>query len=80
MFTPWAATWRAVLVKRLSIDGFIIFDHWDGYPEFLTDMAPKVAAGEVAFLEDVAEGLENAPEAFIGLLQGRNRGKQVVAI
>ncbi|MGR3495707.1 NADP-dependent oxidoreductase [Citreimonas sp.] len=74
------ATWRAVLVKRLSIDGFIIFDHWDGYPEFLKDMAPKVAAGEVAFLEDVAEGLENAPEAFIGLLQGRNRGKQIVAI
>lgn len=74
------ATWRAVLVKRLSIDGFIIFDHWDGYPDFLREMAPKVAAGEIAFLEDVAQGLESAPEAFIGMLQGRNRGKQIVAL
>lgn len=74
------ATWRAVLVKRLSIDGFIIFDHWDGYPDFLREMAPKVAAGEIAFLEDVAQGLETAPEAFIGMLQGRNRGKQIVAL
>lgn len=74
------ATWRAVLVKRLSIDGFIIFDHWDGYPDFLREMAPRVAAGEIAFMEDVAQGLESAPEAFIGLLKGRNRGKQIVAI
>lgn len=74
------ATWRAILVKRLSIDGFIIFDHWDSYPEFLREMAPKVAASEIAFLEDVAQGLDTAPEAFIGMLQGRNRGKQIVAI
>lgn len=74
------ATWRAVLVKRLSINGFIIFDHWNSYPAFLQEMAPKVADGEIAFLEDVAEGLENAPDAFIGMLQGRNRGKQIVAL
>ncbi|MBS0125238.1 NADP-dependent oxidoreductase [Thetidibacter halocola] len=72
--------WRAILVKRLHVHGFIIFDHWQHFPEFLADMAPKVAAGEIAFLEDVADGLENAPEAFIGLLQGRNRGKQLVRV
>lgn len=72
--------WRSVLVKRLRISGFIIFDHWDRFPEFLADMAPRVAAGDIAFLEDVAQGLDGAPEAFIGMLQGRNRGKQIVAL
>ncbi|TNF58278.1 MAG: NADP-dependent oxidoreductase, partial [Rhodobacteraceae bacterium] len=68
-------TWRTILVNRLSVTGFIISDHWGRLPEFLADVAPRVAAGEIAYLEDVAEGLEAAPEAFIGMLQGRNRGK-----
>ena len=72
--------WRSVLVKRLSVDGFIIFDHWDKYPAFLHEVAPKVAAGEIAWLEDVAEGLENAPAAFIAMLRGGNTGKQIVAL
>ena len=74
------AMWRSILVKRLQVSGFIIFDHWDQYPAFLKDVAPKVAANEIAYLEDVAEGLENAPEAFIAMLKGGNTGKQIVKL
>jgi NADPH-dependent curcumin reductase CurA len=72
--------WRSILVKRLQVSGFIIFDHWDQYPAFLKEVSPKVAAGEIAYLEDVAEGLENAPEAFIAMLKGGNTGKQIVRL
>lgn len=74
------ALWRSVLVKRLHISGFIIFDHWHNFDTFYAEMAPKVAAGEIVFAEDVADGLDAAPEAFIGLLQGRNKGKQLVRL
>ncbi|WP_424984968.1 NADP-dependent oxidoreductase [Microbulbifer sp. S227A] len=74
------AIWRNILVKFLSVNGFIISNHWDRYPTFLAEVGPRVAAGEIAFLEDIAEGLENAPEAFMGLLQGKNIGKQIVKI
>lgn len=72
--------WRSILVKRLQVSGFIIFDHWSDYPAFLKDVAPKVAAGQIAYLEDVAEGLENAPAAFISMLKGGNLGKQIVRL
>jgi NADPH-dependent curcumin reductase CurA len=72
--------WRSILVKRLKVSGFIIFDHWNQYPAFLKDVGPKVAAGEIAYLEDVAEGLENAPDAFIAMLKGGNTGKQIVKL
>ncbi|QFS81493.1 NADPH-dependent curcumin reductase [Roseivivax sp. THAF40] len=72
--------WRSILVKRLSVNGFIIFDHWDHYPDFLKEVGPKVSSGEITHLEDVAEGLENAPAAFMAMLKGGNTGKQVVRI
>ena len=72
--------WRSVLVKRLQIAGFIIFDHWNEYPAFLKDVAPRVASGDLKYLEDVAEGLENAPKAFIAMLKGGNVGKQIVKL
>ncbi|QBF31142.1 NADP-dependent oxidoreductase [Thalassococcus sp. S3] len=72
--------WRTVLVNFLSVNGFIISNHWDRYPAFLAEVGPKVASGEIKFVEDIAEGLENAPQAFIGLLEGRNKGKQIVKV
>ncbi|MCT4609846.1 MAG: NADP-dependent oxidoreductase [Pelagimonas sp.] len=72
--------WRSILVKRLQIAGFIIFDHWDNYPTFLQEVAPQVAANDITYLEDVAQGLENAPNAFISMLQGGNTGKQIVQL
>ena len=72
--------WRSILVKQMSVNGFIISNHYDQYPAFLKDVAPLVATGQLAYLEDIAEGLENAPRAFIGLLEGRNIGKQIVKL
>jgi NADPH-dependent curcumin reductase CurA len=74
------AIWRNILVKYLSVNGFIISNHFDRYPEFLKDVGPKVATGQIRFLEDIAEGLENAPAAFMSMLQGGNTGKQIVKL
>lgn len=74
------ALWRTILVKFLSVNGFIISNHFDRFPQFLSEIGPKVASGEIRFVEDIAEGLENAPAAFIGLLDGKNMGKQVVKL
>lgn len=72
--------WRRILVKHLSITGFIISNHYDQYGAFLNEVAPMVASGKLRYLEDVAEGLEAAPAAFIAMLKGGNTGKQVVRI
>ena len=72
--------WRSILVNFLSVNGFIISNHFDRYPEFLKEVAPRVAKGEIAFVEDIAEGLENAPAAFMSMLKGGNKGKQIVKI
>jgi hypothetical protein len=74
------ALWRSILVQHLTVQGFIISNHWDRMPDFLADVAPKVANGEIKVVEDIAQGLENAPAAFIGLLEGRNVGKQLVKL
>ena len=72
---------RTLLTKRIKMQGFIIFsDYGDRYSEFIKQMAPWVADGTIKFREDIVEGLENAPEAFIGLLQGKNFGKLIVRV
>ena len=72
---------RAILTKRLKVQGFIIFDDYGHrYPEFASQMGAWVKEGKIKFREDVVEGLENAPEAFIGLLEGKNFGKLVVHV
>ena len=77
---PLQKLWRYSLVKRLTIQGLLQTDHVARFGEFLKEVAPKVAAGEIAYAEDVAEGLENAPDAFKGLLKGKNLGKLVVKV
>jgi len=72
--------WRNILVQFLSVNGFIISNHFDRYPQFLKKVAPKVMSGEIAYLEDIAEGLENAPETFMAMLTGGNLGKQIVKL
>lgn len=72
--------WRTLLVQRAVAHGFIISDHWDKFPAFLEEVAPLVGNGTIKYTEDVAEGLENAPETFMSMLKGGNFGKQVVKI
>lgn len=72
---------RTLLTKRIKMQGFIIFDDYgDRYGEFLKQMSQWVKQGRVKFREDIVDGLENAPAAFIGLLEGKNFGKLVVRV
>ena len=77
---PLQRFWRMMLVNRLQVFGLLQTDHVARFGEFLKEVAPKVASGEIKYVEDVAEGLENAPSAFMSMLKGGNRGKQVVKI
>jgi NADPH-dependent curcumin reductase len=72
--------WRNILVKRLSLRGFIISDHYDRFPDFVKEVSGHIRDGRVKYRESVAEGLAAAPEAFMKLLQGGNFGKQLVRI
>ena len=70
-----------ILIKRLTVQGFIIFDDYASrYPEFSADMQKWLANQQMTYREDLVAGLANAPEAFIGLLQGSNFGKLVIQV
>ena len=72
---------RNILVKRLTIRGFIIFDDYGShFPQFREQMSNWLQAGQIKYREDVVDGLTNAPRAFLGLLEGRNFGKLVVKV
>jgi hypothetical protein len=71
---------RALLVSRLKVQGFIVSDHMDVWPAALAELGRGVATGKIRYRETVAQGLAAAPEAFIGLLAGRNFGKQLVKL
>jgi NADPH-dependent curcumin reductase CurA len=71
---------RAVLVKRLTVKGFIIFDYAERIAEFRRDMQEWVQGGRIRYREDVVDGLEKAPAAFLGLMEGRNFGKLIVKV
>ena len=66
--------------KRIKIQGFIVSDQWQRFAEYRAMAAPLLKSGELKYREDVVNGLDRAPEAFIGLLQGRNFGKLVVRL
>ncbi len=71
---------RAVLTNRLLIRGFIVWDFADQEAEFRDTVAGWLRDGRIKYREDIVDGLENAPRAFQGLLQGRNFGKQVIRV
>jgi NADPH-dependent curcumin reductase len=71
---------RSVLTKRLTVRGFIITDHIDRLDDFLRNVSAWLREGRIKYREDIVNGLEHAPEAFIGLLQGRNFGKLIVRV
>ena len=69
-----------VLVKRLTIKGFLIFDHENEREPFETDMLKWLSEGKVKFKETIYSGIEKAPKSFIDLLKGKNTGKMLVKI
>ena len=71
---------RPLLVQRAMIQGFIVSDHNDRAPAFIQEVGPLVHSGRIKFREDIVDGLDNAPSAFIGLLAGKNFGKLMVRV
>jgi NADPH-dependent curcumin reductase CurA len=71
---------RLLLINRLTVRGFIITEHMEYWQQGLQELAVLVANRQIKFRESVADGLAAAPEAFMGLLQGRNFGKQLVKL
>ncbi len=69
-----------ILQSRLTVEGFIVSEHMEVWPQALAELGGMVATGKLKFRESVAQGLEAAPEAFLGLLKGRNFGKQLVKL
>ena len=69
-----------LVVKRAKMEGFLVSDYAERFPEGLAQLAAWLKQGKLKYREDVAQGLESAPQAFIGMLQGRNHGKQLVQL
>ncbi|XVF84228.1 hypothetical protein PTKIN_Ptkin17bG0009000 [Pterospermum kingtungense] len=69
-----------VIPKRIRIEGFVVLDFYHLYPKFLEMVIPHIKEGKITYVEDIAEGLESAPAALVGLFTGRNVGKQLVVV
>jgi NADPH-dependent curcumin reductase CurA len=69
-----------ILMNRLKVQGFIVSEHMEVWPEALKELGTMVATGKLCARESIAQGLEAAPEAFLGLLKGKNFGKQLVKL
>jgi len=69
-----------ILSSRLKVQGFIVSEHLDRWPNALQELGAMTAAGTLKYRESVSEGLSSAPDAFLGLLKGRNFGKQLVRL
>jgi NADPH-dependent curcumin reductase CurA len=69
-----------IIIKQLIMQGFIVSDHFDKIEQFYSDMGKWIAEGKIKWKETVADGIENAPKAFIGLFKGENFGKMIVNI
>ena len=69
-----------LLINRVKLEGFIVSEHMEVWPEALTELGTLVATGKLRPRESIAQGLAAAPEAFLGLLKGKNFGKQLVKL
>ncbi len=71
---------QLILQSRLRVEGFIVSEHLEDWPAALKELGELVVSGKLKYRETVAQGIEAAPEAFLGLLKGRNFGKQLVKL
>jgi NADPH-dependent curcumin reductase CurA len=78
--TPAPRNLTQIIAKRITIRGLLVLDHWGLQPQFVKEIAPLVASGEIKYSETVVDGIRKAPEAFLGLLSGANTGKMLVRI
>ncbi|XP_055800822.1 2-alkenal reductase (NADP(+)-dependent)-like [Solanum dulcamara] len=69
-----------VIAKRIRMEGFLVFDYYHLYPKYLEIIIQQIKAKNIVYVEDIAEGLESAPNALVGLFSGSNVGKQIVMV
>jgi NADPH-dependent curcumin reductase CurA len=79
--TPVPMTYPALILRsRLKLQGFIVSEHPEVWPKALAELGAGVGSGTLKYRETVAQGIESAPRAFLGLLKGENFGKQLVKL
>jgi NADPH-dependent curcumin reductase len=71
---------QLLLTNRIKLQGFIVSEHMEVWPQALNELGELVGSGKLRPRESIAQGIESAPEAFLGLLKGRNFGKQLVKL
>jgi NADPH-dependent curcumin reductase CurA len=71
---------QLLLTNRVRLQGFIVSEHMEDWPQALQELGTLVGSGKLRPRESVAQGLASAPEAFLGMLKGRNFGKQLVKV
>ncbi|MCM2250819.1 MAG: NADP-dependent oxidoreductase [Ramlibacter sp.] len=71
---------QLLLTNRVKLQGFIVSEHMEDWPQALAELGALVACGKLRPRESIAQGIESAPQAFLGLLKGRNFGKQLVKL
>ena len=69
-----------IIGKQLTMQGFIVSDHFDKLAQFYADMGKWIAEGQIKWKETIIDGIENEPRAFIGLFKGENFGKMIVKV
>ncbi|KAK4750332.1 hypothetical protein SAY87_027781 [Trapa incisa] len=69
-----------LVYKRIRMEGFMVSDYYKIYPKYFDWVLPYIREGKIAYMEDIAEGLESCPHALVGLFSGRNIGKQVIRV
>ena len=74
------ATMNAILAKRLTVRGFLNYDYAEQFSDFLREVGNGIADGAIRYREDIVDGLENAPDAFMGMLEGKNFGKLLIRV
>lgn len=78
--TPAPRNLVQLIAKRITMRGLLVLDHWHLMQEFVAEIAPLVASGEIKYSETFVDGIRNAPDAFLGLLSGANTGKMLVRL
>ena len=77
---PGPSNLASIIAKQLTMQGFIVADHYDMLMQFYGDLGKWIAEGKIKWKETIIEGIENAPRAFIGLFKGENFGKMIVKV
>ena len=78
--SPGPSNYMSLVINRAKMEGFIVLDYLERFPEAISSLREWVEAGKVTYLEDVQEGIENAPDTLIRLFTGQNFGKQLLKI